>query len=48
MVLDFEIFSLTPVLGRPGEVWATTCGWVYKTTDLGGRWERFKAATGRG
>ena len=42
MVLDSEVFSLTPISGRPGEIWATTCGWVYRTLDRGGRWERFK------
>ena len=42
MVLDSEIFSLTPVSGRPGEIWASTCGWVYVTHDRGGKWERFK------
>lgn len=42
MVLDSEVFSLTPVPGRPAEIWATTCGWVYQTLDRGGKWERFK------
>jgi photosystem II stability/assembly factor-like uncharacterized protein len=42
MVLDSEIFSLTPVSGKPGEIWASTCGWVYVTHDRGGKWERFK------
>ncbi len=42
MVLDSEVFSLTPIPGRPGEIWATTCGWVYHTLDRGGQWERFK------
>jgi hypothetical protein len=42
MVLDSEVFTLTPIPGKPGEIWATTCGWVYRTLDRGGRWERFK------
>jgi len=42
MVLDSEVFSLTPVAQRPGEVWATTCGWVYRSLDGGTSWERFK------
>ncbi|HET9225086.1 MAG TPA: hypothetical protein VFR31_00345, partial [Thermoanaerobaculia bacterium] len=42
MVLDSEVFSLTPVPGRSGEIWATTCGWVYRSLDRGLNWERFK------
>jgi len=42
MVLDSEVFSLTPVPAHPGEIWATTCGWVYHTLDRGDHWERFK------
>jgi hypothetical protein len=42
MVLDSQVFSLTAVPGSPAEVWASTCGWVYRTTDLGERWTRFK------
>ncbi len=42
MVLDSEVFSLTPVPGKPGEIWASTCGWVYRTQDGGAKWERFK------
>jgi photosystem II stability/assembly factor-like uncharacterized protein len=42
MVLDTEVFSLTSVPGRPGELWASTCGWVYRGDRLGGRWSRTK------
>ncbi|HYG63134.1 MAG TPA: hypothetical protein VEL74_11175 [Thermoanaerobaculia bacterium] len=42
MVLDSEVFSLTPIPGRPGEIWATTCGWVYQSKNGGDKWERFK------
>ena len=34
--------ACTPVPGRPGELWASTCGWVYRGEDLGERWTRFK------
>lgn len=42
MVLDTEVFSLHPVPGRPGELWASTCGWVYHGRQLGERWSRTK------
>jgi photosystem II stability/assembly factor-like uncharacterized protein len=42
MLLDSEVFSLQPVAGRPGEVWASTCGWVYNTTNLGEKWTRYQ------
>lgn len=42
MVLDSEVFQLRPVPGRAGELWASTCGWVYHSTDLGERWTRFQ------
>jgi len=42
MILDSEVFSLTPVAGRPGEIWASTCGWVYQTLDGGGSWKRYQ------
>ncbi len=43
MVLDTQDFTLTPVPGRPGEIWASTCGWVYRGERLGGRWSRTQA-----
>jgi hypothetical protein len=42
MVLDTEVFSLHPVIGRPGELWASSCGWVYRAERWGDRWSRFK------
>ncbi len=40
MLLDSEVFSLQPVPGRPGELWASTCGWVYRGQGFGERWTR--------
>jgi photosystem II stability/assembly factor-like uncharacterized protein len=42
MVLDTEVFSLTPVADKAGEIWASTCGWVYQSRDHGDSWLRFK------
>ncbi|HZI63423.1 MAG TPA: hypothetical protein VFE44_01515 [Thermoanaerobaculia bacterium] len=42
MVEDSELFTIQPVPGRPGELWASTCGWVYQTKNLGENWTRFK------
>ncbi|MCB9377551.1 MAG: hypothetical protein H6511_02145 [Holophagales bacterium] len=42
MILDTEVFSLHPVPGRRGELWASTCGWVYHASGLGDRWTRTK------
>src|SRR5262249_31767864 len=28
--------------GNPEQVWASTCGWVYKSDDLGARWTRMR------
>jgi photosystem II stability/assembly factor-like uncharacterized protein len=41
MILDSEVFTLTRVPGKPNEVWASTCGWVYRSLDGGSRWQRF-------
>ncbi|MFN7942718.1 MAG: hypothetical protein U0X73_14115 [Thermoanaerobaculia bacterium] len=40
MVLDTEVFSLHAVPGSNGEVWASTCGWIYHGDELGARWRR--------
>lgn len=42
MELDSEVFRLRSRPGSPGELWAATCGWLYRSPDLGGRWVRFK------
>ncbi|HLF57069.1 MAG TPA: hypothetical protein VI942_09520, partial [Thermoanaerobaculia bacterium] len=43
MVLDTEVFSLEPVPGRAGELWASTCGWVYRGERFGESWRRHQA-----
>ena len=40
MLRDSEVFSLTTVPGRPEELWASTCGWVYRSADRGESWTR--------
>ena len=42
MVLDSEVFSLHAAVDRPGELWASTCGWVYRGDGLGDKWTRFQ------
>ncbi len=42
MVEDTDVFTLNPVAGRSGELWASTCGWVYQTSDGGEHWTRHK------
>jgi photosystem II stability/assembly factor-like uncharacterized protein len=42
MVPDSEVFTLKPVPGRPGELWASTCGWVYGSKNGGDRWQRYR------
>ncbi|MCZ6508906.1 MAG: hypothetical protein O7A04_12785 [Acidobacteria bacterium] len=39
MALDSEVFSLRPGVNE-GELWASTCGWVYNARDRGRRWQR--------
>jgi photosystem II stability/assembly factor-like uncharacterized protein len=41
MVLDSEVFSLQPGPSA-GEVWASTCGWVYRSLDHGVSWRRYQ------
>ncbi len=40
MVLDTELFAMRPIPGRAGELWAATCGWVYRGERLGEKWTR--------
>jgi photosystem II stability/assembly factor-like uncharacterized protein len=41
MLLDSEVFSLQS--GRSaGEIWASTCGWVYRSTNGGESWRRYQ------
>lgn len=46
MVLDSEVFALEPVPGRDGELWASTCGWVYRAEGFGARWSRVTTGFG--
>ncbi len=39
---DTDVFSLSPVPWKAGELWASTCGWVYRTANLGETWQRHK------
>ena len=41
MLLDSEVFSLQPGPGAD-DVWASTCGWVYRSRDGGGSWRRYE------
>ena len=41
MVLDSEVFSLQPGPAA-GEIWASTCGWVYRSTNEGESWRRYE------
>ncbi|HEV7667787.1 MAG TPA: hypothetical protein VGS22_04635 [Thermoanaerobaculia bacterium] len=45
MVLDSEVFTLTPGW-EEGEIWASTCGWVYQTLNGGGSWKRYQQGLG--
>lgn len=40
MVVDSEVFAIRPGPNGPGELWASTCGWVYHGTERGARWRR--------
>lgn len=42
MQLDSEVFQLRPVPGQTSELWASTCGWVYRSENLGESWTRFQ------
>lgn len=41
MVLDSEVFSLQPGPAER-EIWASTCGWVYRSLDGGESWRRYE------
>ena len=41
MVLDSEIFTLLPG-EKAGEIWASTCGWVYRGEGWGEEWTRYR------
>jgi hypothetical protein len=40
MAEDTEVFSLHSAMGDPRQIWASTCGWVYRTQDGGTSWTR--------
>jgi photosystem II stability/assembly factor-like uncharacterized protein len=42
MVEDTQVFHLDFSQTDPNDVWAATCGWVYRTTDGAVTWKRYK------
>lgn len=42
MVEDTEVFGLDISEKTPDDFWAATCGWVYRSTDAGGSWTRYR------
>jgi ligand-binding sensor domain-containing protein len=42
MVEDTEVFGIDFSTGDPNDFWAATCGWVYRTTDGGASWTRYR------
>ncbi|MGE0640153.1 MAG: WD40/YVTN/BNR-like repeat-containing protein [Thermoanaerobaculia bacterium] len=40
MVLDTDVFSMHPIPGERGGLWASSCGWVYRGERWGERWQR--------
>jgi photosystem II stability/assembly factor-like uncharacterized protein len=40
MVLDTQLSSLHAALDESGDLWASTCGWVYHWSEAAGRWAR--------
>ncbi|MBK6403997.1 MAG: hypothetical protein IPF66_02575 [Holophagales bacterium] len=42
MIEDTQVFHLDFSPTDPDDVWAATCGWVYRTTDGAGTWKRYK------
>jgi photosystem II stability/assembly factor-like uncharacterized protein len=43
MVEDTEVFDIDFAPQNPDDFWAATCGWVYRTTDGGTSWTRYRA-----
>ena len=42
MVEDTEVFAIDFSPDDPNDFWAATCGWVYRTTDGGANWTRYR------
>ena len=42
MVEDTEVFGIDFSPDDPNDFWAATCGWVYRTTDGGASWTRYR------
>jgi hypothetical protein len=42
MIEDTEVFALDFARTNAEEIWAATCGWVYRSTDAGGSWTRYR------
>jgi photosystem II stability/assembly factor-like uncharacterized protein len=42
MVEDTQVFHLDFSPTDPNDVWAATCGWVYRTTDGAVSWKRYR------
>ncbi len=42
MIEDTEVFDIDFSPSDPDDFWAATCGWVYRTTDRGRQWVRYK------
>ncbi|HXG58877.1 MAG TPA: hypothetical protein VNL91_07625 [Thermoanaerobaculia bacterium] len=42
MVLDTDMFGITIDAENPDNLWVSTCGWVYNSTNGGDRWVRYR------
>jgi hypothetical protein len=42
MVEDTEVFGIDFSTTDPDDFWAATCGWVYRTTNGGASWTRYR------
>ncbi|MEA2491514.1 MAG: hypothetical protein QOH21_3306, partial [Acidobacteriota bacterium] len=42
MVLDTDMFSIHIDEQNPDNVWVSTCGWVYNSTNRGDLWTRYR------
>ena len=42
MVLDTDMFSILINPSDPDNLWVSTCGWVYKSTNRGDNWTRYR------
>lgn len=42
MVLDTDMFAITIEAENPNNLWISTCGWVYNSTNRGDNWTRYR------